>query len=226
MHCNPSESHIFLAWQLNLPGHPHQAPPSPAKLSCIPLSWSPPPPGFVKLNFDGSSKGNPGPASFGAVLRDSAGKILHITTGYLGLNTNNATELWSLIKGIKLAINHNIHQLIVEGDSQVTIQLVSKIIHGSHPSKFSPRWRLLRLLEDFRSLLQPNLTLIPSHVKREANKITDSLANEGVDSKEEMIQLDARISPVPPLLSRCMEISRRDCPSPYGVPHSSDGATQ
>jgi hypothetical protein len=85
----------------------------------------------------------------------------------------------------------------VEGDSQVIIHLVLKIIHGSHPSKVSPSWRLLGLLEDFRSLLQPNLTLIPSHVKREANKITDHLANEGVASKEEMIQLDARISPAP-----------------------------
>jgi hypothetical protein len=48
---------------------------------------------------------------------------------------------------------HNINQLIVEGDSQVIISLVSKIIHGSNPSKVSPRWRLLGLLEEFRSLL-------------------------------------------------------------------------
>jgi ribonuclease HI len=137
------------------------------------------------------------PVGFGVVLRDSEGRILHITIGYLGFNTNNAAKLWSLLKGIKLAISHNIFQLIVEGDSQVIIHLISKIIHGSHPSKISPIWRLLGLLEDFRSLLQPHLTLIPSHVKRDANKIADCLANEGVDSKEEMIQLDARISPPP-----------------------------
>jgi hypothetical protein len=43
-------------------------------------------------------------------------------------------------------------------------------------------------LEDFKSLLQPHLALIPSHMKRDANKIADYLANEGVDSKEELIQ--------------------------------------
>jgi hypothetical protein len=85
----------------------------------------------------------------------------------------------------------------VKGDSQVIILLISKIVHDFFPSKFSPIWWLLGLLEEFSSLQQPNLTLIPSHVKREANKVAYSLANEGVVSKEEMIQLNARIYPAP-----------------------------
>jgi ribonuclease HI len=214
--CNPSESHILQAWQLNLSEDPRQNVIRPVKISCSLNTWSPPPPGFVKLNFDGSSKGNPGPTGFGAVLRDNEGRILHITAGYLGFNTNNVAELWSLLKGINLAISHNIFQLIVEGDSQVIIHLISKIIHGSHPSEISPRWRLLGLLEDFRSLLQPHLTLIPSHVKRDANKIADFLANEGVDSKEEQIQLDARISPPPRLMTRCLDLARREYPPRMG----------
>jgi ribonuclease HI len=94
------------------------------------------------------------------------------------------TELWSLLRGIKIATDHDIHQLIVEGDSQIIIQLITKIIHGSHPLEVSPSWRLSGLLEDFKSFLQPNLTLIPSHVKREANKIVEFLENEGVDSMD------------------------------------------
>jgi len=101
----------------------------------------PSPPGFVKLNFNGSSKGNLGPAGFGAVLRDNEGIILHITAGYLIFNKNNVAELCNLLKGINLAISHNIIQLIVEGESQVIIQLISKIIHGPHPSEISSRWR-------------------------------------------------------------------------------------
>jgi ribonuclease HI len=99
---------------------------------------------------------------------------LYYAAGYLGFNTNNVVELWSLLRGIKLATDHDLHKLIVEGDSQIIIQLITKIIHGSHPLEVSPSWRLSGLLEDFKSLLQPNLTLIPSHVKREANKIVDS----------------------------------------------------
>jgi len=71
----------------------------------------------------------------------------------MGFNKNNAAELWSLLKGTNLAINRNIFQIIVEGDSKVIIHIISKIIHGSHPSEISPRCRLLGLLEDFMSLL-------------------------------------------------------------------------
>jgi len=79
---------------------------------------SPPPPtDFIKLNFDGASKGNPRSASFGAVLRNEEGKILYYAAGYLGFNTNNAADLWSLLKGVKLAKKHDLHKLIMEGDS-------------------------------------------------------------------------------------------------------------
>ena len=98
------------------------------------------------------------------------------------------------------------------------IYLVLKIIHGSQPSKVSPSWRLLGLLKDFRSLLQPNLTFIPSHVKKESNKITDHLTNEGVASKEEMVQLDARIFTLPPITVP-MDISQSVFPPLDGVPH-------
>jgi hypothetical protein len=127
--------------------------------------------------------------------------------------------LWSLIKGIKLAFNHNNNYLIVEGDSQVIILLISKIVHDSCPSKVSPRWWLMGILEELSSLLQTNLTLIPSHVKRESNKVSYHLANERVVSKEEMIQLDARISPAPSFLCQCMDIARSDFPPLDGVAH-------
>jgi ribonuclease HI len=48
---------------------------------------------FCKLNFDGASKGNPGPAGFGAVFQNDQSHILHIITGGIGYDSNNATEL-------------------------------------------------------------------------------------------------------------------------------------
>jgi hypothetical protein len=75
----------------------------------------------------------------------------------------------------------------VEGDSQIIIQLITKILHGEHPLEVSSSWRLSGLLEDFGSLLQPNITIIPSHVKREENKVVDCLENEGVASTTELI---------------------------------------
>jgi len=51
------------------------------------------PTGFVKINFDGSSKGNPRPTVFGVIVEDNEGKILHFAVGYLGLNTNIIAKL-------------------------------------------------------------------------------------------------------------------------------------
>jgi hypothetical protein len=91
--------------------------------------------------------------------------------------------------------NHHLNKIIVEGDSQIIIQLITKIIHGAHPLEVSPSWRLSGLLEEFGSLLQPNITIIPSHVKREANKVVDCLENEGVASTMELIHWNAQTSP-------------------------------
>jgi ribonuclease HI len=149
-----------------------------------PTTWTPPPIGFTKINFDGASKGNPGPAGYGAILRNSKGEILHLVAGFLGDNTNNVTELWSLLRGLKVTIDNHFNKIIAEGDSHIIIQLITKILHGEHPLEISPSWRLSGLLEDFRSLLHPSLTIIPSHMKREANKVADCLANEGVATKK------------------------------------------
>jgi ribonuclease HI len=68
-----------------------------------PTHWEAPPTKFFKLNFDGASKGNPGPAGYGAVIQNSDGEILHILVGSMGHNTNNAAEIWSLLCGLQAA---------------------------------------------------------------------------------------------------------------------------
>jgi ribonuclease HI len=90
-----------------------------------------------------------GPTGFGAILRNSNGEILHLAAGYLGFNTNNVVELWSLLRGIKIATYHHYNKIIVEGDSQIIVQLITKILHGEHPWKSHPvgdsldSWRTL-----------------------------------------------------------------------------------
>jgi hypothetical protein len=100
--CPPSELPILQHW---MPLPPPQTPsiPSPPSPSSQPSRWTPPPEDFVKLNFDGASKGNPGDAGYGVVFRNQAGQILVIGAGSLGHTTNNVAELWGLIKGLQLA---------------------------------------------------------------------------------------------------------------------------
>jgi ribonuclease HI len=74
-------------------------------------------PGFFKLNFYGTSKGNTRPTGFGAVIRDINGRIIHILEGSLGFASNNSFELCGLIHGIQLASSLGLNQFIMEGDS-------------------------------------------------------------------------------------------------------------
>ena len=69
----------------------------------IPYHWFPPPIGFLKLNFDGASKGNPGPAGFGGVLKNNTVEIIHLYYGTIGHDSNNATELSGLLHGLRIS---------------------------------------------------------------------------------------------------------------------------
>jgi hypothetical protein len=157
---------------------------------------------------------------FGAVLRNSNGKILHLTAGFLGSKTKNAVDLWSLLRGIKVATEHHFNKIIVDWDSQIIIQIITKILHGEHPLEISPSWRLSGLLEDFGSLLRPSLTIIPSHVKWDAKIVTDYLENEGVATMIKKIHWNSQTSPLSELSDRCQYLANTDSPTLDGVTHS------
>jgi ribonuclease HI len=115
------------------------------------------------------------------VIRDSQGRIHNITAENLGFNTNNLAKIWGLIRGVQLALDHNLTCLVIEGDSKVIIELASKILNGKNLERITPSWRLLGPLHNFQSLLKPSLTIITSHVRHVANRVADRLANAGVD---------------------------------------------
>jgi ribonuclease HI len=138
--------------------------------------------------------------------------------GPLGYDTNNSTELWGLIRGIQLASELNLQPLIIEGDSKVIITLVTKIINGTDPEKITPSWRLLGPLSHLQALLSPTLMLITSHVRHEANKVADHLANVGVTTQTEILILNPQDHPDSQLLKHCNDLAHQDYPPPDGVP--------
>lgn len=59
---------------------------------------------MFKLNFDGVSKRNPGPAGFRGVIRNAEGMTVGLCRGYIRENTNNVAELKGLMTGLSMAI--------------------------------------------------------------------------------------------------------------------------
>lgn len=139
------------------------------------------------------------------VFRNHRGDILLITAGSLGHIINNAAELWGLTRGLQLAMEHNFNKLIVEGDSQVILNLFRKVLNGADPEQISPCWRLSHGLRTIATLLQPNQAFIPSHVRRKANPIADGLANIGMDREGPDLLCQAPIHQMHPIFQRCQE---------------------
>ena len=137
------------------------------------VRWRLPPPGFMKLNFDGASKGNPGPTGYGGVIHTDQGKVTYIYYGFIGHATNNATKL----EGLILASRVGRKKLIIEGDSHIIIHMLSKIMHGAPISRINQNWRMEDRLHQLRQIVQNILVLIPQHVLRSWNTLDDKLTN-------------------------------------------------
>jgi len=127
------------------------------------------------VEADGGSRGNPGPAAYGTVVRDAvSGAILAELAEYLGEATNNVAEYRGAIAGLAFA-----HQ--IDPEAVVEMRLDSKLI----VEQMSGRWQIKS--PDMRALaLQARSAFPPGQVRytwvpREQNKRADALVNEMID---------------------------------------------
>lgn len=209
----PPETRILQDWHLDLTPSLWALKPRPL-FSDSPTTWSPPQPSFIKLNFDGASKGNPSQSGFGGVFQYHKGSILHIFTGYSGFNTNNRAKLLGLIQGLSIAADQGFIKLIIEGDSAIILSMCQKIIHSTSPSKVTVNWRLAACLDSLPSLLAQIPTTLISHVKRDANKVANRLANHGVQAPANRLNQPWPDHVNSSLLNDCRHLASQD----YSLP--------
>lgn len=133
------------------------------------------PRGVFIANIDGGSRGNPGPASYGVVVRGPDGKIVFRIGKYVGRVTNNVAEYYGLIGALDYAQSHNISRLAVRSDSELLVRQMQ----GRYKVK-SPDLRPLheRAQKMARSLAHFEI----SHLRRELNSEADELANLAMDA--------------------------------------------
>jgi ribonuclease HI len=137
------------------------------------------PQNYYLLRFDGCSKGNPGMAAAGAVLYKNETEIWS-GSKFLGYKeTNNYAEYMGLIMGLSKAIELNIIELIVEGDSMVVIKQMT----GEYKVNSSNISELHKLASEMK-LKFTNITF--SHIYRKDNKRADELCNKEIEKILEM----------------------------------------
>ena len=126
-----------------------------------------------KLTADGGSRGNPGPAGYGAVVTE-IGKIVAELFDVIGVATNNVAEYNGLLAGLS-----HIHQL--DASATVEVAMDSKLV----VEQMSGRWQIKHadmrdLAKQCRDAHTPTLVTY-SWIPRDENSHADRLANKALD---------------------------------------------
>ncbi|MFF3684368.1 bifunctional RNase H/acid phosphatase [Streptomyces sp. NPDC002187] len=128
------------------------------------------------VEADGGSRGNPGPAGYGAVVLDPAtGETLAESAEYIGVATNNVAEYKGLVAGLKAA-------RALDPEAKVRVRMDSKLV----VEQMSGRWKIKH--PDMKPLAAEAARVFPSSqvtyewIPRERNKHADRLANEAMDA--------------------------------------------
>ncbi|XP_077251044.1 uncharacterized protein LOC143890293 [Tasmannia lanceolata] len=88
------------------------------------ILWKRPPKGTLKLNIDGASKGNPGEAGGGGVIRNEKSTVILAFSLYYEKGSNMVAETRALLNGLRCCKAFNMSKIIVESDSKVLIDLI------------------------------------------------------------------------------------------------------
>ncbi len=123
---------------------------------------------------DGASRGNPGPASIGAVIYDDSGRELHTVSRRIGRATNNEAEYRAAIAGLEAALALGARDVELRMDSELAVRQLDSRYKVRNPS-------LRRLFGRVKDLQWRFASFQVTHVRRELNRRADQLANEAFD---------------------------------------------
>ncbi|POM77532.1 LOW QUALITY PROTEIN: Reverse transcriptase [Phytophthora palmivora] len=184
-----------------IPAKGRVKPPAPVSVEMLEANYQ----GHV-LSFDGAAKTSTRLGSCGCILWKLPGwNVLEARGIPLTDVTVNDSEYCGLNYGLRVALEHGIHELVVVGDSRIAIQQAQGLINCNQPN-------LQRRLAEFESLKTKFQALKLVHVKREFNQAADYLTSKTlalawqVQDADELTHLQ--------LVSKVQEKLMKPCPAP------------
>lgn len=129
----------------------------------------------MQINCDGGSRGNPGHAAYGFVVKKD-GKIVKEGYGYIGIATNNFAEYTALVEALKwLAVSAPEENLEFNLDSQLVVSQLT--------GQYKVKNAIIKDLVSKVKELEAKFTSISyKHIPREQNKEADALVNMALDA--------------------------------------------
>jgi probable phosphoglycerate mutase len=129
------------------------------------------------VEADGGSRGNPGPAGYGAVVLDpDTEQVLAERSEGIGVATNNVAEYRGLIAGLRAAIELGATAVEVRMDSKLVVEQMCGRWQVKHPA-------MKPLAREAAGLVRELGSVSFGWIPRERNKRADRLANLAMDAQ-------------------------------------------
>ena len=137
----------------------------------------------LTLEFDGGSRGNPGPAGIGVVVRAQDGTSLVTLGRYIGKCTNNVAEYRALITAMEEARKLGATKILIRGDSELIIKQMRGEYRVKHPD-------MKVLYDEAQDLIREFDEAKIEHNLRHKNELADKLANLAMDRRQDVTDVD------------------------------------
>ena len=147
----------------------------------------------LTIEFDGGSRGNPGPAGIGVVVRAQDRTPLVTLGRFIGRATNNVAEYRALITAMQEAKKLGARKILIRGDSELIVRQMTGVYKVKHPD-------MKVLYEEAQDLLHEFDAAKFEHNLRDKNELADKLANLAMDRRADVTDADESPldAPAPP----------------------------
>ncbi|XP_075092253.1 uncharacterized protein LOC142172518 [Nicotiana tabacum] len=145
------------------------------KLKVTKVMWELANTGWLKVNTDGASRGNPGRSSIGFCIRNENGDIVKSVGREIEETTNTVAEPKAMVEALRFCRFQQYPHVWLQTDSMLLKKIMDRI--------WKPPWIISEQVEEIMQLMTGgNYTV--THIHREGNKLADHLANYALDHGE------------------------------------------
>ncbi|XP_060182163.1 uncharacterized protein LOC132611812 [Lycium barbarum] len=131
--------------------------------------------GWIKVNTDGASRGNPGRSAWAFCVRNEMGIVVQARAKEMNdpMSTNTEVEALAILQALRYLKNNQLDKIRIETDSL----LLRNIIQMT----WEVPWQIVTMVEEIWKLMEGK-TVVIEHIYREGNKLADHLANLALDN--------------------------------------------
>lgn len=129
----------------------------------------------ITIHTDGGSRGNPGPAATGIVIKNETGETLAAYGEYLGIQTNNFAEYSALLSALHKAQELGATEVVCILDSELVVKQMNREYKVREPQLQSLFVKIYNITQTFKKITF-------KHTMRSGNKEADAQVNKVLDT--------------------------------------------